>query len=57
MALQVHQHFMLIPMLLGQAIPLIDDMSLAIVSFLVARQWHGNPSDKLQFLGLVLKLN
>src|SRR6185312_5726531 len=53
----VHQHCMLIQMLLGQVILLIDDLSLVIVFFLVARQWHGSPSGKLQSLGLVLRLN
>jgi hypothetical protein len=37
--------------------PVDRDLSLVIVFVLVARQWHGSPSGKLQFLGLVLRLN
>jgi len=36
---------------------LIVDLLLVTVFFLVVHQLHGSPSAKLQFLGLVLKLN
>jgi len=48
---------MLSLMLLGPVNMVIVDPLLVTAFFLVARPFHGSPSDKLLFLALVLKLN